>query len=556
MISIRRVLCLIAIILLFVPFALWDGDSFKEGVPSKEATPLMTEVELIQNPQLDLKQGYDFLIVGKDNIIKTNIITLFNKQKLMYSELENAIWQDFSDKDMVIVCEEDISDVVDLEDIEAYISSGGKVLFAGGISENYKDSFLNPILGIENKSIRIKTDKFKIPDDFFVIDEEEMQYNDFNASVWLTLKNAAEVYISDKDLSLPVVFSHSYNKGKALVVNGTLLDNPDNMGIVTALISKGLDTFAYPILGKSLTYLDSISDIAYDDDRTIAQYGVNSSYLILDKLMPELIAMSLRHNIVYTASVQAVSSSAQSILPSDLSTTWKVAKQILKYNGEITYSGNFEDSDYQINTQTIDKFNVMFPDYEPSAFMINSGKHTEEIDKFILSNFPKTSILRYTKSLDTTNIENNLQSYSYGLDLDKGERWTIINNLTSMGLFSHRMDMRMLAGFADDGQSYQDITAKLGSLSSLYEKMSWLEPVTITEAISSVKSYESLEFTQQNTVDGYEINLHNFINSQKFMLYSQNEIKQVTGAKIKAINGNYYILECNKPCVTIVWEDK
>lgn len=290
-------------------------DLFDEGrkVPEKEL--------LLSKKAIEKDEERCFYIIGTEKKevygdIYRNVCRLLGDWRVSYKKTERLDMNGLVDDAVLVFCDDVVSDHVDLEQLAAFIEAGGKTVFAAGIPDGYQDSYLLPVLGIVEKTIKENYRTFRFSEGFLPLQEEVMTYAGFNASTWLDLGDDAEVYAEDSEKKVPIVYSYPYGRGEILMINATFLSDEGCGGILAAGIGSLLDEIMYPVLGTECVCLEHFPDVTYTNDAVCMKlYGRTTEAFIRDVVWPVFQGMAVRGGITYTSEEPGVSERDQSVLP-------------------------------------------------------------------------------------------------------------------------------------------------------------------------------------------------------------------------------------------------
>ena len=556
MLSIKRVgvTILITILISILILVYTVGDNKITNINIENNIPVSTQ--LMQSDISAFEMEYNFLLVGDDNAITTNISTLFEMQKLQFTKKSKIVQQDLIDVDVVIFCNDVVSENIDLQVLGNYIDEGGKIILASGLPESYQDSYLNPYLGIVEKSIKESCSKFTVVDNFLPYGETDMVYSEFNASTWVSLQPDAEVYMYSEELESPIVYSYTYGQGEAMVINATFLQDKDSVGILVAAIGEMLNDFIYPIMGSKLIFIDNIPVASeYNDSESLMLYGRDTEQFVLDKIWPLFQTMGLKHNIKYTTGI-LTAANYEDILPlNSESLFYSIGKSTLQYEGELVFAGNFLGEDEIIfNTEFTDSFYEIFNNYEINGFAVQAGNMGSEMFAQIKEEYPDVNITignindnpqdNSTSLIEKNNDNYNLPIMSEGFDFDDKTSWNMVANMAAYGLISHKFDVNSLMGFSWMETTWEENKEMLSYFEEkVYEPLHWLEPVTLSQSQKYIDGYLSLDYRWEKNDNVIEMNCTNLLENQAFLLRTDKTIKEVEGGSFEKINDNYYLIK-------------
>ncbi len=564
MLSIRRLVGIliitIIISIIYLLYGLQENNlknvAFENDIP-QIANLKRGELSLVKDHQV-------FYVIGQDNKIFNNIVELFNSMKLEFRISKTINLENLPNNSILVFTVDKISDCVDLQELENFIKNGGKVIIAAGLAEQNVDSYLQPILGIIDKTIKVNYNNFSITENFLPFMEKEVTYSGHNASTWIKIVNDAKVYISEKKSKVPVVYSNKYGEGEALVVNATFLEDKKSMGILSGAISELLDNFIYPIMGTKSLFLDNFPITNNSNNaKSMELYGRTIESLIKDKIWPSFQGMAVRNKLKITSSI-LVALSTKGMFPKTSSNLfYTISKSSMQYGGEVIYAGNFSnDKSIIINDEFTVKFKEIFNKYIISGFAVQFGIFNENIYKNIKSKFENIEILRGNFSGNTNDtyvctIDKNDEYYSLpvvsgGENLDDGSIWDISSVISSQGFLSHRFDINVLMGLDDGSKTWNERAKKITEFEDrVIKPLKWLESSTLSGATKYIDSYIALKYEWEINNNTVILICDNFIEGQSFYFRTDKEIKKIKGAEYTKINDKYYIIRIKDSVVKI-----
>ena len=255
---------------------------------------------------LEKTEEVQFYILGDEKKelygdIYRNVCGLMNDLKVSWKKRACIGDEELCDhKAVFIFCDDTLHSYVDLRRLAEFIEAGGKVILAAGLAEGYEDSYLQPVLGIVEKTIKESYPKLRFQKGFFPVQEEEMTYDGYHASTWIAIRKDAKVYVEDAEEKVPIVYSYAYGNGETLLINSTILQDQRMMGFLTAGIGCLLETFVYPVVGVECITLEHYPVVTNIDDKVCMKlYGRNAEAFVRDVVSPVLQGMAVRQQLPY-----------------------------------------------------------------------------------------------------------------------------------------------------------------------------------------------------------------------------------------------------------------
>lgn len=566
MLSLRRLISIIIITIILSMIYLIYGlqENNLEKVVFENDIP---HINSLKSGDLSLIKGNKlFYIIGQANNIYDNVVELFDNMKIEYKASKTINLEHLSNNSILIFTVDKISDCVDLQELDNFIKKGGKVILAAGLAEQNDDSYLQPVLGIIDKTIKINYNNFTIKENFLPFMEKDVTYSGHNASTWIKTRDDAKVYISEQESKVPIVYSNKYGEGEVLVINATFLEDKKSMGILCGAISELLDNFIYPVMGTKSLFLDNFPITNNNNNaKSMELYGRTIESLIKDKIWPSFQGMTVRNDLKITSSILVALSTESTFPNTGNNLFYTISKSSMQYGGEVIYAGNFfDDNSISINNEFCDKFKGIFNKYKINGFAVQFGIFNENIYRNLINEFENVTIFRGNyagnpKDTYVCNIDKNDEFYSFpvvsdGEDLDNGAIWDISSIISSQGFLSHRFDINILMGLDDGSESWNEKAKKIAEFEDrIIKPLKWLESSTLSGTAKYIDSYTALKYKWEVLDDTINLVCDNFTEGQSFYFRSDKEIKKIDGAEYTKINDNYYIIRIKDSVVKISW---
>lgn len=328
-------------------------------------------------------------------------------------------------KAVFIFCDDTLHSYVDLRRLANFIEAGGKVILAAGLAEGYEDSYLQPVLGIVEKTIKESYPKLRFQKGFFPVQEEEMTYDGYHASTWIAIRKEANVYVEDAEGKVPIVYSYAYGNGVTLLINSTILQDQRMMGFLAAGIGCLVKTFVYPVVGVESIALEHFPEVTSIDDKFCMKlYGRNTEAFVRDVVNPVLQGMAVRQQLPYSI-----------ICEEELSDRAKEKANCVKGKSDSkTKSIDFQNriSENLLDTRGVDLergnllsiasslagFGIVSHTFDVNQFLTMDGKEASwERAKYQLKDFEKR-VLEHTEFLIKTTAADAKGACKSYMDMD------------------------------------------------------------------------------------------------------------------------------------------
>lgn len=479
------------------------------------------ETEWMEGQPFQKSEEYHFYVVGSEEKeiykdIYRNVCQLMEDMKVVWNKKDTIGKEELKNKEAVIVfCDDVVNPYVELTQLVQFIEAGGKVIMAAGVAEGYEDSYLMPVLGIVEKTIKENYQSFHFTKPFFVCQEEYMTYDGYSMSTWMNVRKDADVYVEDKQKKVPVLYAYPYGKGKTLVVNATFLSDYRCMGFLTAGMGSLLEEFVYPVLGTESIYLDDFPVDSYVNDSVCMKlYGRTSEAFVRDVVWPMFQGMAVRNEVRYTADVMHAKAKDGTDLEINESFLKTIEKSALKYDGEMAYTPGCE------------MVRGMFTAENPKERMAVSE------DGFV---FPEATD---------------------GIGLEGGTMLAIASVLTSHGMVSHSFNINRIVCMDEEYVSWDVDKKQLRAFEKkILKETDYLQKTTLTETRNPLKSYQNLEYTWNRNGDSLEVYATKFVEGQPFLFRTEGEITDATGAEYVKLDNHYYFLRLLLPRAVLKIEE-
>lgn len=528
----------------------------------------VSEKELLISQEIVEEQnGIHFYVVGnaekeiyKD--IYQNVCQLMEDLKVSWSIAEQITEEDLQDSNAVIIfCDDVLNQYVDLQLITKFIEAGGKVVLAAGVAEGYQDAYLQPVLGIVEKTTKGNYNQFSFSEGFFPLQDDVMTYDGYNASIWLDVRNDAEIFVRDFEKKVPIVYVYPYGLGETLVINATFLSDSRCSGVLMAGLGELLGDFVYPVLGVECVFLDNFPIVTYVNDSVCMKlYGRTTEAFVRDVVWPVFQGIAVRNEIKYTSSVLSVSGE-QEIFPAISESLFNtLGKSALQYNGEMVYAADCRNADELYLNQTfIQNFDNTFINYDIEAMVMMNG---QAIPEAITALGREIKTVRGKMSADSESVRMAvLEDYAVfpeatnGVSLDDGNMFAIASVLSSHGMVSHTFDVNRLIAVDEGAAGWDKDKKQIAEYEEkVFSKVDYLQKVSLSETADIVKSYLSMEYGWEKNDNVIRISANHIIEGQPFWVRTKEKIVKAEGAEYVMVSDGYYCVRLNETSAQLFLE--
>lgn len=530
--------------------------------------PLIEERMLLVSEEVIEKQAIHFYVLGNDEKeiykdICRNVCQLMQDLKLSWSRKEKLLQKDFNNQNAVFIfCDDRIGGYADLQELAEFIHNGGRAVFAAGIAEGYEDAYLQPVLGIIEKTVKENYNEFSVAEGFFPLQSQVMLYDGYNVSLWLNVRKNARIYMKDYEKEVPIVYIYPYGHGEALVINATMLSDSRNTGILMAGLGELLDELVYPMIGTECIFLDNFPMVTYvNDSACMKRYGRTTEAFIRDVVWSVFQGMAVRNALRYTSGVLSISGEEKSFPAITESLFPALGKSALQYNGEIAYAANYDGEALYKNDAFIDSFEETFPNYEIETLVMVNG---QSIPKVIEAFGRDIKVVR--GKLSESSQENRmavLKEYAVfpeataGKSLHDGNMLAIASVLAGYGMVSHTFDMNTFLNMDEREADWDADKIQLSEFEKeIFGKTEYLQRASLSETRAVMESYLGMEYGWSKEGNTIELRANRMIEEQPFWFRTKGRIIRAEGAEyIEAAEG-YYCVRLKQTKAVFILEQK
>lgn len=538
----------------------------------------------------EVKKNYNekFLILndsGEDSEkIKNNFNTVI---KDMDCELKSKDINEFYGETLgyraIIINSEDLSNFAWFNKIIEYANEGGTIIFANRPLTS--DNFLNykGYFGIEEFDGLTNASNMEVLTNIIIKGNglkrtEEVE----NSSLDVTLSKDSKIHITAED-EIPLLWEKAIGNGKVFFVNGQILSEKSNRGVLSGIVSNTGDSFIYPIINSKVLFIDDFpapvpstpSKIIYDE------YGMDDYKFFINVWWPDMVKIFNKYNAKPTGYIiynyeDSVTNVESFEGDKYLESLVVQGRNLLKAGGELGIHGfnhqplrlekypnnklgynNWKSYSDMVKAQVeLRKFiENIYPNYQIKAYVPPSNIISKDGIKALRQGFPTLNTvsalyvadkesLAYEQEFSKEDGIYNFPRYSSGFDLEEFDKWIIYNGLTTNGVFSHFVHPDdILDPERGNGMTWKELNEEFNKLmEDNYKNFGWLQDHTISEGVKALDNYintESVFDYTNNNIKGY---LKNSTKSDYFILRTNNKITKSEGCTYEKIDDNVYLV--------------
>lgn len=491
--------------------------------------------------------------------IYRNTKQIFERLHFQVIEEDWLVPEQIRTDELVVFCDDSVGIYTNLQALGGFVARGGKVILAAGLPEGNEDSYLWPLLGIREKSVRENYNKMLFEKPLLPVQMEEMAYDGYNMSTWLQVDQDAAVYIRDADKKVPLLYTTDYQEGKLCLINGTFLADVRCVGLLTGAASAVSGEFVYPVLGVKTVFLDDFPMITFVDDKMCMKlYGCSTESFVRDIVWPNLQGISLRTNTPYTSGILTAASKEESFPAINDSLFTAIGKSALQYGGELVYIEKCVDAD-QIcfNMDFITEFAEIFQNYKIQGMALQTDNFTEK-----MLDIPGTQIQMVRGQLGWEGIDFACKdgymvfpAATRGNGMEDGNLFAISSVLAAYGMVSHVFDVNALIAENEDTASWDQDKGQLGVFETdILRQVDFLDAKTISQTRDDVRSYLNLDYSWRRDGARIVLDCSGIVEGQAFLYRTDDRILEAQGLTYEEAGNGYYLLRVQENHAVIVTE--
>lgn len=576
--SSRRLTIIIVLLLLAGGlFFLYNLDN--QFLSSADTNPWATTqpVERLSAPEPDFKPDQRYVLVGlpqnrAERAILTQIQSLLEQLHLAYRTRDQLKPNDYKLGETLIFVINDLERSCDLEGLAEFVQSGGSAILAAGMSPDYTQTYLDPLLGIQERGQFSTLDAIRIREATLPYPETEIRGLDPFMVVNLRVKDSATVLIESLD-AMPLVWVHPTESGHIGVVNGPFLESPLTAGFLVPVLAETAGQFIYPVVNAEVIALDAAPPLFdSNDDLSFKYYGRSAESFVRDQLWNVFEQQAALLDLKYTTSFIGIDANPFNISQVNLQTFSFVNKQVLKLDGEIMLAGDH----HGIGTLTADRVNQVahffqgaLPNYAVRSYYPLYGLCEPQHLAAIRASFPEISIYRYLLdyyaapeqqvALAQIAADPDLTLFptvTHGFKGNRDQFLVYLSQLTTKGLVSHSFDINYLFTVPEQDSNWNELDEHYQDLCDQYfAPVRWLDSLTLSPAASRLQDTGKISFSSRYQNGELTVSCQDFVPGQSFLVYAPAGIKSTSGVTVTPVNRNYSLIIAQQPEFNLVIPD-
>jgi|GEM_PF-2570695 len=572
--SSRRLVILLMLLLLSgLLFFAYNLDN--QFLSSADTNPwaTVTNESLLDATAPDGKPDQRYVVAGvpanpQEIAIQKQTLAVLDLLGLSYRTRNQLQANDLLLGETLILVVKDLAQVYDPVDLAEFVRRGGGLILAAGISPDYTQTYLDPLLGIRERGEFSTVDALRFCEGTLPYPETDMTGLDPFMTLNVRVQAPAQVLIETPD-KLPLVWVHPYESGRVGVMSGPLLENPITAGFLVPLLGEMAGQLIYPVVNAEVVALDAAPPLFDSNDRLSFQYyGRSAESFVRDQLWNIFEQKATLLDLTYTTSFIGIDANPFKISQVNLQTFSFVNKQVLKLDGEIMLAGD-HNGIAELTEERVADMAVFFrdslPNYVLRSYYPLYGTIQPQHLAAIRQAFPEISILRYPldffaspeKQSDLDQLARDetitlFPTITHGFKIDRDQFLTYLSQLTTQGLVSHSFDVNYLFTVPEKDSNWNELDEFFDELCDQYfAPVRWLSDLTISPAASQLKATRQLSYSTRTKGNQMTVTCQQFSPGQAFFFRSETPIVRATGATVQSINQTYSLVIADTPQFTL-----
>lgn len=527
--------------------------------------------------------------------IKDNIKHVLKYMKKGFVECDIRQYKgiDESYKSVIITIER-LTDFQGVDDVINYVSKGGRVFFANRLMDDSVFHNIYQKLGIyelgqleDDRGIKLISNVL-IKGNGQIVDEEFL----YNSLLNVKLKKECNVFaISPK--GIPALWEYPFNQGKFMVFNGTMLDLKINRGLIVGAISLLNKDFIYPIMNIKLAFIDDFpAPIPKGfSDNIKSNYGRSIPNFYREIWWADILKGAKNYGVKYSSVIiqtynNRVEPPFEDKDGTDVNSLIVYGREVIKSGGELGIHGY---NHQPLAEEGFIKEDMGYSPWESEEDMVAS---LQEVNQYIKKVYPRYVIRNYVppsnilssigrqavrkalpelKSISSVYLDDytdnsyiqefevssdgilELPRLSSGYDNNQFNNWSILNGITSIGVFSHFIHPDdILDNERSKNRSWDEMSNEYDELlGKAYKNYKWLRGMTVSQGTTEIKKY--LECETYIEYKGDMINVYNnsFSGDMYFILRTDKKAVSQKNCEVYSIDENVYLIHAKEPDISV-----
>ena len=304
---------------------------------------------------------------------------------------------DFEACNVVLLAVDELGKAGSEMELEEFVFNGGYVLFMTALEPDFDFLVMYRKLGISSYEYQVSTYGIEFVSNV-LIGENGWKIDDlfiYNSSLLVSLDDHAKLLAKSPE-GIPLLWKAAYGEGAFVVMNGTMLEEKLNRGILAGAVSMLQPAFMYPIYNSKVFFIDDFpAPIAKGRIPAIyEQYRKDLPTFYRDIWWPNMLETARRYDLRYTGVL--IETYGDDVNPPFLYPVDASRMNLIQYGREIIKNGG-ELGIHGYNHQPLNRdadIAAQF-DYEIWENEENMVASIEEVLNFTESAFPNYTVATY-----------------------------------------------------------------------------------------------------------------------------------------------------------------
>ncbi|MGM0881208.1 MAG: DUF2194 domain-containing protein [Bacillota bacterium] len=387
---------------------------------------------------------------------------------------------------------------------------------------------------------------------------------------------------------MPLLWDYPYGEGKFMVLNGTMLQEKINRGLLAGAVSMLQPDFIYPIFNSKMMYIDDFpAPIGKSVDAAIYRdYRRDRPAFFRDVWWPDMLKAAKRFDVKYSAVL--IESYNDEITPpfrspkdADEEGLISYGREVLKSGGEIGLHG-YNHQSLVLSQEVADEFgynawrnaddmakaieevvrfaNTAFPNYTMLTYVPPSNVLSPEGREALKKGWPDIAVISSLYGEDATGL-SYVQEYEIAKDgilemprVTSGYlegsfgRWAEACTMTSLGIFSHFLHPDdLLNTERSRGLNWEKLYEKYSDMLARLDKTyPWLRPMTSTEAAVGMAEMLSSSVDWNRSEQSLHGSIQPYRSEAFFIFRTEKTIRSLVGCTVRKIDEDTYLITADR----------
>lgn len=504
--------------------------------------------------------------------------------------------------DLVLCFSSLISSGIDIQDLTAWVESGGNLIIASGLEaeevfdETLPDQNWQPLIGVKSllTPMDVNVDSMLMTTSLLAgakgmeFSDDVIQCEAIDADL---LPECTVHIVSADDHHRPLLWEKAHGNGHVLVCNADLMDNKTNRGMIVSCFALMDSALVYPVINAAVYCIDdfpSASPAGFDPN-VLGQFGYTVEDFYSNVWWPSMQRIAEEYGVRYsTFLIQCYDADVHGPFNNDNyqpSATY-YTKLLLETGSEIALHG-YNHQPLVLEGYVFDEKNdgytcwitvedmldsikaalayakTLSPDVNIQAYVAPSNVLSQEAMGAMIRQFDD---IRIYAGVYIGTDDQLIQEFSVleddivlvprltaDMQMESSEWWLQVNELNYHyyeSNYIHPDDI--LDEERSDGGDFSAMLAAYENM-VVWNQQYGLKTTTISEAAGSVQRYCNLSVSQWNDSDGVTIHLEGLIDEAYLMLRTKEIPESVSGGELTQIDEGCYLIRAELSDIRVEW---